>query len=38
LRVASLDQALADLARGYDRGDGKTMLDWEYLLVTARKS
>jgi ubiquinone/menaquinone biosynthesis C-methylase UbiE len=36
-RVASLDQALADLARRYDRGDGKTVLDWEYLLVAARK-
>jgi ubiquinone/menaquinone biosynthesis C-methylase UbiE len=37
-RVASLDQALSDLARRYDRGNGKTVLDWEYLLVTARKS
>jgi len=36
-RVASLDQALADLARRYDRGDGKTVLDWEYLLVAAHK-
>jgi ubiquinone/menaquinone biosynthesis C-methylase UbiE len=36
-RVASLDQALADLARRNDRGNGKTVLDWEYLLVTARK-
>jgi ubiquinone/menaquinone biosynthesis C-methylase UbiE len=36
-RVASLDQALADLAQRYDRGTDKTVLDWEYLLVTARK-
>ena len=36
-RVASLDQALADLARRSDRGTDKTVLDWEYLLLTARK-
>lgn len=36
-RVASLDQALADVARRFDRGVGKTVLGWEYLLVTARK-
>lgn len=34
-RVASLDRELADLARRFDRGSGS--LDWEYLLVTARK-
>jgi ubiquinone/menaquinone biosynthesis C-methylase UbiE len=36
-RVASLDQALADLARRNDRGTDKTVLEWEYLLLTARK-
>jgi ubiquinone/menaquinone biosynthesis C-methylase UbiE len=36
-RVASLDHALADLARRYDRGTQKTALDWEYLLLTAHK-
>ena len=36
-RVAALDRALADLARRYDRGVDKTVLDWEYLVVTARK-
>ena len=30
-------RALADVARRYDRGVDKTVLDWEYLLVTARK-
>jgi SAM-dependent methyltransferase len=36
-RVAALDRALADVARRYDRGGDKTVLDWEYLVVTARK-
>jgi SAM-dependent methyltransferase len=36
-RVESLDRALADVARRYDRGVGTTVLDWEYLVVTARK-
>ena len=36
-RVAALDSALAEVARRFDRGDGKTVLDWEYLVVTARK-
>lgn len=35
-RVAALDSSLADLARLYDRGAGRTVMDWEYLLVTAR--
>jgi hypothetical protein len=35
-RVAALDRDLADLARRFDRGSGD--LDWEYLLVTARKA
>ncbi|MEJ7630325.1 MAG: class I SAM-dependent methyltransferase [Nocardioidaceae bacterium] len=36
-RAAALDTELADLVRRYDRGDGSTVLDWEYLLFTARK-
>lgn len=34
-RVAALDGELADLARRHDQGGG--VMDWEYLLVTARK-
>ena len=36
-KTAALDQELADLARLHDRGTGRTAMDWEYLLVTARK-
>ena len=36
-RVAALDQALDDLAERYDVGTGSTALDWEYLLLTARR-
>ena len=35
--VAALDRDLAELARRHDRGDGTTVMDWEYLLATARK-
>lgn len=34
-RVAHLDRDLADLARRHDLGGGA--MDWEYLLVTARR-
>ncbi|WP_305093537.1 class I SAM-dependent methyltransferase [Prescottella sp. R16] len=34
-KVASLDTALADLARQFDVGDGSFAMDWEYLLFTA---
>jgi SAM-dependent methyltransferase len=37
-RVASLDADLAALARRHDRGNGSTVLDWEYLLLTASRS
>jgi ubiquinone/menaquinone biosynthesis C-methylase UbiE len=37
-KVAALDTALDELARRADRGTGRTVMDWEYLLVTARKS
>jgi ubiquinone/menaquinone biosynthesis C-methylase UbiE len=37
-KVAALDEELVELARRYDHGgDGWTVLDWEYLLFTARK-
>ena len=36
-RVAALDRDLAELARRHDRGDGRTLMEWEYLLATARK-
>ena len=37
-RVAALDHDLAALAARYDRGTRTTVLDWEYLLVTARRA
>ena len=37
-RVAALDRDLADLARRHGLGRGETTLEWEYLLVTARKA
>jgi SAM-dependent methyltransferase len=36
-RVAALDRDLADLARRHDHGAANTVMDWEYLLLTARK-
>ena len=36
-RAAALDRELAELARRNDRGTSSTVLDWEYLLVTARR-
>lgn len=36
-RVAALDHTLANLARRHDRGTSSTVMDWEYLLLTARK-
>lgn len=36
-RVSSLDRDLAQLARRNDRGASSTVLDWEYLLVIARR-
>jgi SAM-dependent methyltransferase len=37
-RVAALDGVLAALAARYDRGTDATVMDWEYLLLTARKT
>lgn len=37
-RVAALDRDLSDLARRHDRGTDTTVMDWEYLLLTARRA
>ncbi len=36
-RTAALDRDLADLARRHDNGIGHIIMNWEYLLLTARK-
>jgi SAM-dependent methyltransferase len=36
-KVAALDRELAELPRAFGHGDGTNAMDWEYLLVTARK-
>jgi SAM-dependent methyltransferase len=36
-RIAALDRNLAALAARYDRGTGAIVMDWEYLLLTARR-
>lgn len=36
-RVEALDSELADLARRHDHGTTTTVMDWEYLLLAARK-
>jgi SAM-dependent methyltransferase len=36
-RVAALDRELVELAQRHDVGAGNTVLEWEYLLLTARK-
>jgi SAM-dependent methyltransferase len=36
-RTAALDHDLVDLARRHDNGTGHTVMDWEYLLLTARR-
>jgi SAM-dependent methyltransferase len=37
-RVAALDQALVELAARHDSGAGSLVMDWEYLLLTARRA
>jgi ubiquinone/menaquinone biosynthesis C-methylase UbiE len=37
-RAAALDRDLDDLARRYGIGDGNARMEWEYLLLTARKA
>lgn len=36
-QVAALDRDLAQLAQHHDRGEEGTVMEWEYLLFTARK-
>lgn len=36
-RVAALDHDLAELARRHGLGNGRTSMEWEYLLLTAQK-
>lgn len=36
-KTAELDEALVELARRNDRGDGHLAMEWEYLLYVARK-
>lgn len=36
-RVAALDRDLSELVRRHDRGGGSTVMEWEYLLATARR-
>ncbi|MGP4021728.1 class I SAM-dependent methyltransferase [Actinomadura sp. 3N407] len=36
-KVAALDKALVDLVRRHDQGTSNATIDWEYLLVTARR-
>ncbi len=37
-RVAALDHDLAAVAARFDRGTAATVMDWEYLVLTARRS
>jgi SAM-dependent methyltransferase len=36
-RVDALDRDLVELVRRHDHGAGTTVMDWEYLLLTAQK-
>ena len=36
-QAAALDAELAELAQRHDLGTGQTIMEWEYLLFTARK-
>jgi hypothetical protein len=37
-KAAVLDRELVELVRRHDRGTDRTVLEWEYLLLTARRS
>lgn len=37
-KVDALDQALADLGVRFVTGSGSTEMNWEYLLLTARRT
>jgi hypothetical protein len=36
--VAALDRDLAAVAARFDRGTDGTVMDWEYLLLAARRN
>ena len=36
-KVEALDAALVELGRRFDRGSDTTVMDWEYLLLVARR-
>jgi hypothetical protein len=36
-RVAARDRALIAVAARFDRGTAATAMEWEYMIVTARK-
>lgn len=36
-RVAALDRDLVELVQRHDHGASSTVMDWEYLLLTAQK-
>lgn len=38
VRIAELDRELANLARQHGHDDGGFVMEWEYLLATARRS
>ena len=37
-KVAALDRELEELARRFDRGTHRSVLDWEYLLLTCERT
>ena len=37
-KVAALDRELEELGQRFDHGDGSTVLDWEYLLLTGERT
>jgi ubiquinone/menaquinone biosynthesis C-methylase UbiE len=37
-KVAALNRELEELARRFDRGDGRCVLEWEYLLLTCERA
>ncbi len=37
-KVAALDRELEELARRFDRGDSRCVLEWEYLLLTCERT
>jgi SAM-dependent methyltransferase len=37
-RVAALDAEFTELGRRFDTGSGRTVMEWEYLLITGRRT